>query len=145
MKHKFLVTGFVFIICVIVFVIVNAQPVSMNLRFHGTAYLHDMETESDITITLEGKRHDKLFQKNTFTGYLTVSSKQIPEELDAISLTFKKNGTADCLLTANETDIGTLTVDEEFENVVIELKDGTVIAAPATNLNQAKDVVKAVS
>lgn len=141
MKHKFYATGFVFIICIVVFMTVNAQPVSMNLRFKGTSFRED-EKESDIAITIEGKRHDKLFQKNRFTGYIRIFAEPFPEELDAISLVFKKNGKAGCTLTANGKELGTLTVDKEFKHVVVELKDGTLIAAPATNIEQAKDILK---
>lgn len=142
MKYRFFATGFVFMVCVVVFVFINARPVSMNLRFKGTAFLQDTQTGTDITITLEGNQHNKLFSKNSFTGYITVDYETFSDKTDAITLKFNKKGKARCKLTANNKELGTLTADKKFEHIVIELKDGTVIAAPATDISQAKEILK---
>lgn len=149
MKHKFFATGFVLAICIVVFLVFNARPVSMNLRFQGTAYEQDAEIESGITIQLEGNLHNKVLQKDKFTGYATITSKNYPNEFDAVSLQFNKHGIATCDLTTDGNTFGTLTIDKKFEYLSIQITDSTfdvnktpILAAPATNISQAKEIIQ---
>lgn len=152
MKHKFFATGFVLAICIVVFLVVNSRPVSMNLRFQGTAYEQDTELESGITITLDGNLHNKVLQKDEFTGYATLISENYPSDFDAISLQFNKRGIAKCDLKKDGNKFGILTIDKKFEYMSIEITDAKfidnstpIVAAPATNISQAKEIIKKLS
>ena len=134
------------------FLVVNSRPVSMNLRFQGTAYEQDIELESGITITLEGNLHNKVLQKDKFTGYATITSANYPSDFDAISLQFNKHGIAKCDLKKNGNTFGILTIDKKFEFLSIEITDAKfndcktpIVAAPATNISQAKEIIKKLS
>ena len=93
----------------------------MNLRFQGTAYEQDTEIENGITVTLEGNLHNKVFQKDKFTGYVTITSEDYPSDFDAISLAFNKHGLAKCKLKKDGNEFGILTVDKKFELLSIEI------------------------
>ena len=121
----------------------------MNLRFQGTAYEQDTEIENGITITLEGNLHNKAFQKDKFTGYATITSKNYPSDFDAISLEFNKHGLAKCELKKDGNEFGILTIDKKFELLSIEITNEKfnasktpILAAPATNISQAKEIVQ---
>ncbi len=149
MKHKFFATGFVLAVCIVVFLVVNSRPVSMNLRFQGTAYEQHTEIENGITITLEGNLHNKVFQKDKFTGYVTITSEDYPSDFDAISLAFNKDGLAKCKLEKDGNEFGILTVDKKFELLSIKITNEKfndsktpILAAPATNISQAKEIIQ---
>lgn len=149
MKQKFYVTGFIFAICIAVFFVVSGQPVSVNSRFNGVLFSEETELENDTKISFEGKLHDTLFTKEKFTGYVTIQSKTLPEEYEAVSLQFGKGGTATCKLISDGKETGVLTVYKDFKKASLEVTDetyskgsSTYLAAPATSIEQAKDLLK---
>lgn len=151
MKHKFFATGLIFIVCIVVFLVVSSQPVSINTRFNGVIFSGDKEVENDVKISFEGNLHDALFTKEKFTGYVTIHSKTLPEQYDAVTLEFKKNNKATSRLVSEGKEIGTLTVyiaNKKFEKISLELSDHysenrnkLYLAAPATSIEQAKELL----
>lgn len=146
MKKKFLITGFVFIVCLVVFIYINAKPAPMDMRFQAMAYEGDTVVEEGITVRLVGDLQENIFTKDKFTGTMTITSENYPVQYD-LEFQFDKNGTGEFKMVYDDTDFGTLKISNDFKNLCVEITSEEVtngktvyIAAPATKLEQAQDI-----
>lgn len=146
MKKKFLFTGFVFIVCLVVFIYINAKPSPMDMRFQAVAYEGDTVMEEGITVRLVGDLQENIFTKDNFTGTLTITSENYPVQYD-LEFQFDKNGNGEFKMLYEEDTYGTLKLSKDFKNLCVEITNEEVtngktvyIAAPATKLEHAKDI-----
>ena len=149
MSKKILATLFIFAVCTGVFLFINAQPISVNSRLQGTAYAGDQEIETNIRISFSGELHDDLFRGSKYVGDLTITSENYPVTFEDITFRFGKKGNARLPLVLDGKEFGTLIASKNFESVCIEITDEKYgdgetlyLAAPATNVGQAVEVVK---
>lgn len=149
MKKKFLFTGLVFVVCLVVFIFINAKPSPMDMRFQAAAYEGDTEVEEGITIRLVGDLQENIFTKDTFTGTLTITSETFPAQYD-LDIKFNKKGIGQSELLYDHKTYGVLNVSKDFKTLCVQITLKEIaagktiyIAAPATNLQQAKDITNA--
>lgn len=152
MSKKILVTLFIFTVCTCVFLFIYAQPVSVNTRLNGTAYTNDEEIESDIRISFTGDIYNDLFKPDKFVGTVKITFKNFPATVENVSFRFSKKGTTQYTLYSDGKEFGVMHVSKNFENLYITITDAKLsngeliyLSAPATDIAQAKEIVRSLS
>lgn len=152
MSKKIFVTLFIFTVCTCVFLFIYAQPVSVNSRLNGTAYANDEEIESDIRISFTGDIFNDLFKPDKFVGTVKITSESFPATVENVSFRFSKKGTTQYTLYSDNKEFGVLHVSKNFEKLYITITDKKlasekmiILSAPATDIAQAKEIVRSLS
>ncbi|WP_277673829.1 hypothetical protein [Piscibacillus halophilus] len=145
--RSLLIVGSIGLFGFLVYTIWYTTPTQIDKSLEGIHFqLEDPDTEEMVMIEIEGELERTIKGGGFFEGELTIqgSKTTIPQDDLKVNIDYRDNEEGMLLYFSDEDThlAGNIFVHNDFEQVVIHDEDGSIVAAPASDQDEALDLAR---